>query len=531
MARGVAGSSVVSESVYIVRSEISLEALASSLQALLPSRHYPIVRRRFTVLDTFDGRIRRAGARLTRTGVNGSCTMVWQADGGRRHLVVRASRPVGFAWDVPDSPLQRVLESIIGVRRLIAQADAEKYGSLLDVLDARRKIVARLRIESGRARLAMARSAWQSLPTFITLTSLRGYEGVYRRLVPVIESRPGVEPWSEGLDDVMLRQVGAPAGHLVSSPLMDLDRTVSADHGARQIHLGLLRLLALNEPGLRASLDTEFLHDFRVTVRRTRSLLRQIRHVFPPSVVNHFSIEFSWIGRLTGPLRDIEVLLLALRERPEDTCAGDMELLTAVLGQSRRLEHQKLVEALDSDRYRKLLSDWEEFLTGSETRDQRPRNAERPLAHLISRRASRLSERIADGASSVDKHTDAVRLHELRIQAKKLRYLLDATPGLFDRVDLEVVLGALKKLQRVLGDFNDAQVQESRLLECAQELGDGGAPASALLAVGRLAEQCRHRREVLRDQIVDGITRFRAHDTRSACRRVFRDRATARDRR
>lgn len=530
MARGIADSSGSAESVYVVRSDIPLETLTTSLQALLPSRHHPIVQRRFTVLDTFDGRIRRAGARLTQAGVNGTCTMVWQPDGGGRQLVVRASRPVGFAWDVPDGPLQRVLGSVIGVRRLLAQADAEKYGSLLDVLDARLKTVARLRIESGRARLPMARSAWQSLPTFITLTSLRGYEDVYEQLVPLIESRPGVERSPERPDALMLRQVGAPAGRQVSSPLADFDQTLSADVGARKIHLDLLRLLVVNEPGLRASLDTEFLHDFRVAVRRTRSLLGQIRHVFPSRVVDHFSIEFSWIGRLTGPLRDVDVLLLALREPCADI-SGDMEVLTAFLRRLQQQEQKKLVDVLDSDRYRSLRLDWKVFLTRSDSFDQKPRNAERPLAAVVSRRALRLCERIAESAARIDAHADAARLHELRIAAKKLRYLLDATAGLFDTAELKHILVALKQLQRVLGDFNDAQVQESRLLECGHALSGCGTPAGVLVAVGRLAEQRRHRREALRDQIVDGLARFRAHDTRSAWRRAFRATATTKDQR
>ena len=522
MAREIADSSAVTESVYVVRSDISLEALTTSLQALLPSRHSPIVRRRFMVLDTFDGRIQRAGAYLTQAGLHARCTITWQPPGGRRHLLVPTRGPVGFAWDLPDGPLQQVLTSVIGVRRLLAQADAERYGSLLEVLNGRRKTVARLRIESGRARPPMVRSAWQPLPIFITLTSLRGYEDVYQQLVPVIESRPGVEPSPERLDDVMLRQVGAPVGCRVSSP-SDLDRTVLAEVGARKIHLGLHHLLILNEPGLRASLDTEFLHDFRVTIRRTRSLLGRIRHVFPQRVVTHFSSEFSWIGRLTGPLRDIDVLLLALRERSEDISSVEMEVLTAFLSESRQQEHRKLVEALDSDRYRKLLSDWEAFLTRSNTIGQKPRNSERTLAHVISRRAWRLSKRIADDAASVDEHTEPVQLHQLRIRAKKLRYLLDATPALFDTADLEYILSALKKLQRVLGDFNDAQVQEDRLLECVRALVERGAPGSVLVTVGRLAERRRHRREVLRAHIVDGLARFRADDTRSMCRRAFRE--------
>ena len=63
------------------------------------------------------------------------------------------------------------------------------------------------------------------------------------------------------------------------------------------------------------------------------------------------------------------------------------------------------------------------------------------------------------------------------------------------------MLGALKKLQRVLGDFNDAHVQAHRLLECGRALGDVGGSAGALLAFGRLAERSRQRGERLRAQV------------------------------
>ena len=91
----------------------------------------------------------------------------------------------------------------------------------------------------------------------------------------------------------------------------------------------------------------------------------------------------------------------------------------------------------------------------------------------------------------------------MRIDAKKLRYLVDVTPAFYDAADLDRILGALKKLQRVLGDFNDADMQEQRLLECGRALGAGGGPAGALLALGRLAERSRQRRERLREQVVE----------------------------
>jgi CHAD domain-containing protein len=514
--------SLPTELVYVVPEEVSPQAITRSLQALLPTRHHLIARHRFTVLDTFDGRIRRAGACLTRGGANGHSTVAWQPGGGGRHLAIRLSQPVSFAWDFPDGPLQQVLASIIGARRLLAQTDAEEYGSLLEILDGRDKTVARLRIASGQARLPASRSAWLTLPTMLTLTGLRGYEDVYTRLVPVIESRPGITPCPEGSLGVMLRRVGAPIPGDVSSPRVDLAPTVRADVGARQIHRALLGILLANEPGLRANLDTEFLHDFRVAVRRTRSMLGQIRHVFPPDVVQHFSTEFSWIGRLTGPPRDMDVLVLALRERQAEVSAADMEGLVACLGQTQQHEHERLARALDSDRYQKLLSDWKAFLERPVNSEPEVQNAGRPLAAVVSRRAWRLSRRIASAVETIDEHAATERLHEVRIDAKKLRYLVDVTPGFYDASDLECILGALKKLQRVLGDFNDAHVQERRLHECRRALGAAGGPAGVLRALGRLAEQSRHRRQRLRGQVNEKLARFRAQDTRSACRRAFK---------
>jgi len=510
---------VATEFTYVVRGEVSPEALTNSLQALLPTRLHTIGRHRFTILDTFDGRVRRAGTRLTRAGVNGTSTIAWRSRGGNE-LTVQSNQPVSFAWDLPDGPLQQELAPIIGVRRLLAQADAEQHGSRLDVLDERGKTVARIRIESGRARLPRSRHGWQPLPTVIILTALRGYEDIYAELTPLVESRPGVEPCAEGLHGLMLRLLGAVDHGDLSSPRLALVPTVSAAAGARQIHLALLGLLVTNEPGLRANFDTEFLHDFRVTVRRTRSLLGQIKDVFPADAVAHFSTEFSWIGQLTSAPRDTDVLVLSLRAHARDVSAGDMEALSALLRDEQQQHHQGLVDALNSDRYVRLLSEWRAFLEDTASPDPEPQNAGRLLAEVVAERAWRLSRRIATSADAIDGQTDADRLHAIRIDAKKLRYLVDVTPGFFNPADLQLVVGALKKLQRVLGDFHDSQVQEARLLECARTLS---APNGSRAAVESLADAYRQRGEHLRAQVTVALKRFRAHDTKSACRRAFKD--------
>src|SRR5437899_677204 len=417
--------SAAAESIYVAPGDVSADALTSSLRVLLPTRQRSIARHRFTLLDTFDGRVRRTGARLTHGLVNGASTLAWQPPGGRSVLALGLKQPVSFAWDLPDGPLQQAVASVIGPRRLLPQADAEESGSILEILDDRDKTVARLRIASGQARLPAPRSAWRSLPTTIALTGLRGYEDAYERLVPVIESRPGIESCPEGLTGMMLRRIGAPVRGDLSLPRVDLAPTVCANAGARQIHRALLGVLVETEPGLRANLDTEFLHDFRVAVRRTRSLLGQIRHVFPPDAVEHFATEFSWIGRLTGAPRDMDVLVLTLRKQWAEFSDAGMEALMAFLRERQQQEHDRLIDALASNRYRRLLDEWNDFLERPIASGVEARNARRPLVELDSRRAWRLSRRIAATAESIDEDSAAERLHQLRIDAKKLRDLND----------------------------------------------------------------------------------------------------------
>lgn len=510
------------ESAYIVGDTVSAETIVQSLQALVPTRRHALRRQRLTLLDTFDGRIRRAGASVTRRRVNGTAMLAWQTRRGAPPVTAAVDPAVAFVWDIPEGVLQRRLAPIVGVRRLLSQVEAEEHGTLLDVLDGQGKTRARLRIESGRTRSSGSGQSWQPVPTVITLTSLRGYADTYERLVPIIRSRPDVEPCPEGFHGEMLRRAGALEGADLSLPC--LDGRVEAAEGVRRIHLALLGVLAANEPGLRADLDTEFLHDFRVAVRRTRSLLRQIRNVFPSDVVEHFSNEFSWIGRLTGPPRDLDVLLLDLRAERPYMPARDMELITSAVRALRLNEHEALVAALDSPRYRQLRGDWMGFLERPTAPDADGGMAPRVLEEIVSRRAWRLSQRLARCASEIDDETPAERLHEVRILAKKLRYLVDIAPSFYEAGDLTRVVGSLKKVQRVFGDYNDAQIQETRLLECLRSLSADHDGRSALFALGGLVERTRQRRACLRDQVVESLARFSAGATQAACRRAFRRR-------
>src|SRR5262249_8977288 len=158
--------------------------------------------------------------------------------------------------------------------------------------------------------------------------------------------------------------------------------------------------------------------------------------------------------------------------------------------------------------FNRLTSEWKAFLNQPIERHPSASNASRRLADVVHERAWRLSRKISHRAADLDETTPVEAVHELRVQAKKLRYLVDVLPGSAHDVDVKRVVVALKALQRVLGDFNDAHVQEQRLIECRGALAATGAAGDSLTAIGRLAEQARERGERLRRDVVEEARRF-----------------------
>ena len=254
---------MISEAQYTIDEAAPPEAIAHSLQALVPVRTRPIVRQRLMLLDTFNGRIAAAGGRLTARDGDGGARLEWQPQ-DRQDPGSLCEDTCRLRVGPAIGPLRESLQPVIDVRRLVPQVEVEIHGRMLDVLDDDRKTVARIRIEVGRARTPRRASPWHRIPTLVTLTALRGYDAAYERLLRIIESRPGLERSLAGLQVIALQAAGVSPPRDVSRFDVSLVPSVRADAGARQIHQALLDIMVANEPGMRADLDTEFLHDYRV---------------------------------------------------------------------------------------------------------------------------------------------------------------------------------------------------------------------------------------------------------------------------
>ena len=515
------------QALYTCSTAISLVTVTEDLAALLSVRRRTIERYRVTYLDTFDGRVTRSGGCLTVASEGERTRLEWRPGHEHRRFDVMIDRPVGFASDLPDCPLRDRLEPIIAMRRLLPIVTVERGGSVLDVLDEEHKTVARIRVESGRARAPKRGARWRPLPTLLTLSALQGYDADFRRLLPIVESRPGFQACPDGLQALALHTIDGTAPRDMSALDIRLEPLVRADDGARQIHRALLAIMVANEPGVRDDLDMEFLHDFRVAIRRTRSLLTQIKGVLPKAAVNRYKNEFAWLGQITGPTRDLDVLLLALRESPRDLDENDLADLRSHLMQDRRRKHRRLVQQLESPRYHALMTEWRRFLKGQRRGARQAKNAAMPLATVVSRRAWRLYRHIVARADDAHGTAPPQVLHQTRIDAKKLRYLIDTAYSLYSARDLRKALGALKRLQTVLGDFNDACVQEVHLREQGRIL-EKNKPEheGARRAAEFLAKYVHDRAEHLRKPVAKELARFCDAKMRSHFQRVFRVQTT-----
>lgn len=420
-------------------------------------------------LDTADRRLGPRGARLVHEGDGrgGTCRL-HLVDG--RVLRLGAGRP-DFARDLPRGAGRTALEALAGERRLLERARRSLRRRPLRLLDGEGKTVVRVDLEVERD-AADGRSR-----PIARLTAVRGYAREHAGLCARLDAEPG------------LRRLVEPAADGAARAAIALRRDSTAAEGlARWLGLRLATFLE-QEAGLRADLDPEFNHDQRVAARRTRSLLGDLGSALPEAGVTSLREELRWLGGRTGPLRDLDVLAARLRasdDLPPDVLAALLE----VLERRRQAALADVRAALDSPRYAALVSTWRE-LAEAPVPDAGPgaRPFRELLAERLRRRARALRKRIRPGVAE----GPTADLHELRIQAKRLRYLLECAPGLADEERLVASVAVLKRLQEHLGELHDAAVQ------CAALSGLGVAGDAADLApralqwLGRLTERAAAR--------------------------------------
>ena len=348
-------------SLAAVRSELSTEFTVRQEPGAAGSGMH-----RRTWLDTFDWRLYKAGLTLQfEQARRGGRLVLSKADGTPQaeQPVIRWPRRPGLAEDLPPGPVRDRILVLTSPRALLPIVKATSTVSVYRLLNADGKTVARL-IEDHVTVTAptpnTAGGTTAELPPRLVVAEVRGYPAQARKAAGLLASAPGVSHASQSVFTAALTALGRHPADYTSGVEAEITATMPAPVAVARLLLRLLDTVELNVDGVLRDIDTEFLHDLRVAVRRTRSAIKLLGAVLPADLAEHFKVEFKWLGDVTTPVRDLDVHLLgfdALTEQLVAASPDDLEPLRAFLVRRRAREFRRLAAALRGPRFRAITDD------------------------------------------------------------------------------------------------------------------------------------------------------------------------------
>ena len=236
---------------------------------------------RLTYYDTFDWRLFHKSLVLF-TFQN---RLILRKLGKDRIIHSLNTKPVPcFIWEFPEGDLKQYLEPVIKVRRLLNLVDLTSRIIPYRILNNDEKTVVKLCFETIRTR---RKKDPRTIGAQLWLESVKGYPKHSKRVKNLLESIGLASSRDEDVFFHALGQAGLDPGSYSSKLSLQLTPDMQADEATIKIWRFLFQVIKNNETHIEHDIDTEFLHDFRVAVRRTRSAIVWDKNIFLESKIYH----------------------------------------------------------------------------------------------------------------------------------------------------------------------------------------------------------------------------------------------------
>lgn len=509
---------------FTFKSKRRLKEAVAALEERFGLESGPPSKRTLQYLDTFDWRLYGSGLSLSaESEEEGVSLRLRSLDGRTRRRTLVTDLPA-FCRDLPLGSFRSLLESIVWVRRLFPLAEVELRVQEHWIRNKKGKPVVRLMAESGRASRPDS-DKQRKLPTTLHIRAVRGHPAYFGRVVRFLRSETRSAPEKAPDLDRVLAAIGRTPEDYAKWIEILLDPLSRADAAMKEILASLLRTIQVNESGVRADLDTEFLHDLRVALRRTRSGLRRVKGVFLQKWADRFQDDFKWLAGTTNTLRDLDVLLIKLDEYQMGLSLTDRKNLRPLrefVLQKRSAALLEVGETLESQRYEELIERWQKFLVKPVPKAPKAPHATHPIGQVASKEIWSALRRVLKRGEAVEPKPTPETLHRLRIACKRLRYLLTFFRSLYPEEEMERLLLPLKELQDTLGTFNDLVIHRRELAEYATLLGDQKRVRKRTLrAMARLSKEMEVRQEAELETFSLRFASFTSPGSQAIYRRLF----------
>ncbi|MDF2731511.1 MAG: hypothetical protein K0S92_136 [Desertimonas sp.] len=465
------------------------------------------------VLDSFDGRIAEAGLRLEL--VDGRHLTLSGADSVAAAITV--PRQPRLADDVPPGPLRHRLTRLLDVRALLRLVEITSQRTSGAKRNRDGKVTAVVVVHDAPTIAGIAFDR-----VVVEATELAGYAKPAAELRDLLDGL-GLVAAEGGLAELAAASAGVPLdgyGVSVGIPLAGDDAAID---GFRAVLGNLRDAMLANWDGTVADIDPEFLHDLRVAVRRTRVVLANAAKVLPDDVRRQARDDFAWLGGISGAARDLDVYQI---EWPDYTAALDAEATTALvplrehLAAQRTAAHVELAAQLSSGRATAAVEAWNDWLDNPVDGEALGKRSLDRLDKTVARRIRRAHRVMVERGRTITPETPAETVHDLRKDAKKLRYLIECFGGLYDKPSRTAFVGRLKALQDTLGEHQDAEVHADALRTIADDR-QRHWDAETFLAIGQLIERLERRRLATRKDLAKRFAAFDDKETAQALKTLL----------
>jgi CHAD domain-containing protein len=245
----------------------------------------------------------------------------------------------------------------------------------------------------------------------------------------------------------------------------------------------------------------EELHRYRVCLRRARVAMGIGKWVLVAELVEPCRKALAAAMKSSNRLRDLDVKCAVfpriMKSLPKSLEPG-VDVLLGLLQGERNREAASVRSELEKLEVSRLVDGVGGVASsGGVTL----RGVVRKRAVKLARGIVRLSDRLRPSSAES-------KWHEIRIEGKKLRYLLEVFGGFFPKRTVGRVVGSLERLQAALGELNDNAMQAAFLSDPLWERSEC-AGRRVSMCLGGMAVLLDQRGEILRRKALVALAKFR----------------------
>lgn len=404
-----------------------------------------------------------------------------------------------FSWDIPNGDIKDKIKKPLGLRALQVTSQIDLSETPVALLNEDDKIICRLLIIKAQNSNNSADEPFG----YCKVMPLRGYSKEAKKTISLCDqyleatdNPPSLKYFfsQQPLDITEKKQKN-----------FGIDPQLEAEKVVRSMAYSMLLEAQSYEQGIIDDIDTEFLHDYRIALRKARSLVALTKPAFNQE--EHATIKklMADMARPTNEQRDLDVFILDesnYRKLLPESFKPGLDLLFDKFKQERSNAFTKVVNQLRSNAYKNIRNELEQILSAPANLETKA--SKTPIVKVAKKQILRRYQKIRCIGLLINESTPDEEVHELRIECKKLRYLMAFFAELFPAEQLSQLRKPLTNLQNILGKFNDYSVQK----EFLQAHTNQRQAKTLLVAVSGLVAVLHQKQLEQRDRVCTAFSEF-----------------------